>query len=166
MTSTSRARRALISVVVLVVLAAIAFGNIGGQGIFGTLNRITQPIRTATGLQQNWLVFAPPRTMSAYVIARVDDADGTSSDFAIPADKGLGAYVDYRWHKYEEAIRVDDGSRYWPAYADYIAGRARAEGRHPIRVTLIRRWSDTMPPGPGPERGPWREYPIYVRDLR
>jgi hypothetical protein len=102
-------------------------------------------------------VFAEPRDISAYVDARVDYSDGTSSVHPIPGASGLDAYVDYRWQKYEEVIRPDDGKQLWPAYANYIAGLARAEGRDPVRITLIRRWSPTLPPGPGPERGPWQQ---------
>jgi hypothetical protein len=116
----------------------------------------------ATGLDQDWGVFAPPPTISFFVEGRVDDADGTTSVWANPLRPGLGTYVDYRWHKYEERLRLDDEQRLWAPYARYLADQARAAGHTPVRVSLVRRWASTRPPGPGPEHGPWQEYTFFV----
>src|ERR1700760_3173209 len=102
-----RLRRALASVALVVAVAVIVLGNVPDVGLWGKLRTATQPIRSATGLNQNWQVYAPPRRISAYVDARVTYSDGTSSIFGIPNRRGLGAFVDYRWQKYEEAIRAD-----------------------------------------------------------
>jgi len=147
----------LISVGVVVTIAAIIVGNMPDSALKSSLDDVAAPFLNATGLYQNWSVFSQPRILSGYVDGRVDNSDGTSSVYPIRIRRGLEASMDYRWHKYEEAIRPDDGQRLWPAYAEYLADRARADGHHPVRVTLIRRWSDTLPPGPGPERGPWHE---------
>lgn len=157
----SRARRIagrlLISVGLVVAVAAMAVGNMPDSALKAELDRVAGPIRNAVGLYQGWDVFAQPRDVSAYVDARVDYSDGTQSIHPISAASGLGAYVDYRWQKYEEMICLDEGKQYWPAYANYVAGLARTQGRDPVRVTLIRRWAATRPPGPGPERGPWQQ---------
>ena len=42
---------------------------------------------------------------------------------------------------------------------------ARAEGRQPVRVSLVRRWADSNAPGPGPARGPWHEFTFYVETV-
>ncbi len=143
----------------------MVLGNLPEVGVMGDLRAATQPIRSATGLNQNWRVYSPPRSLSAYVEARVDYSDGTSSLTSIPGRRGIGAFIDYRWQKYEEAIRPDTGQPYWADYADYVADRARAEGRKPVRVTLIRRWAETLPPGPGPERDPWRAFTMYTKEF-
>jgi hypothetical protein len=159
-------RQVVISIGLLVTVVAILAGNMPDSGLKATLDVVAQPFRNATGLYQGWQVFAEPRTVSAYVEGRVDCSDGSSAEYAIPSRPGLEAYADYRWQKYEEMIRVDDGNQWWPAYAQYLANRARSDGRDPVRVTLLRRWADSMPPGPGPERGPWHEFPMYVMALR
>jgi hypothetical protein len=155
-------RRALGSAALVAAVAIIFLGNMPDVGLLGSLRSITQPIRSATGLNQNWRVYSPPRDISAYVEARVDYSDGTASVYSIPDRPGIGTLVDYRWQKYMEVIRPDAGEPYWPAFAEYVANRARAEGRDPVHVTVIRRWADTLPPGPGPERGPWHEYTMYA----
>jgi hypothetical protein len=161
----SSLRRALSSAALVAAVAVMVAGNLPEVGLMGDLRAATQPIRSATGLNQNWRVYSPPRILSAYVEARVDYSDGTSSNSSIPGRRGVGAFVDYRWQKYEEVIRADSGEPYWPHYARYIADRARAEGKDPVRVTLVRRWANTLPPGPGPERDQWHAYTIYTTDV-
>jgi hypothetical protein len=161
----------VISIGLLVTVGAIVIGNLPDSGLKATLGAATQPILNASGLQQQWGVFAEPRTVSAYVDARLDFADGSAATYPIPDSPGSAAYVDYRWQKYEEMIRPDDGKSLWASYADYLANQARAQGRDPVRVTLIRRWADTLPPGPGPERGPWQQavmaaFPMETRTPR
>lgn len=158
----SSLRRTLGSAALIVTVAVIVLGNLPEVGLMGDLRAVTQPIRSATGLNQNWRVYSPPRVLSAYVDARVDYSDGTSSVYPIPGRRGIGAFIDYRWQKYEEVIRPDTGEPLWPGHAEYVADRARAKGKNPVRVTLIRRWAETLPPGPGPERGPWHEYTMYT----
>jgi hypothetical protein len=158
----SSLRRALGSAALIITVAVIVLGNVPGVGWLGDLRAATQPVRSATGLTQNWQVYSPPRTLSAYVDARVDYADGTSSVYSIPGRRGVGAFVDYRWQKYEEAIRPDSGKSLWAGYAEYVADRARAQGKDPVRVTLIRRFANTLSPGPGPPREPWHEYTMFT----
>jgi hypothetical protein len=153
----SVAGQVVISIGLLLAVGAIVVGNLPDSGLKAALDVAAQPIRNATGLQQDWGVFSEPRSVSAYVDGRVDFADGTSAIYAIPDSPGLGALMDYRWQKYEEMIRPDDGKWLWTAYADYLANQARAQGHDPVRVTLIRRWADTRPPGPGPQRSPWQQ---------
>ncbi len=165
-TDRSSLRRALGSAALIAAVAVMVLGNLPEVGLMGDLRAATQPIRSATGLNQNWRVYSPPRMLSAYVEARVDYSDGTSSIDSIPGRRGLGEFIGCRWQKYEEAIRPDIGEPYWADYAEYVADRARAQGKDPVRVTLIRRWADTLPPGPGPERGPWHAYTMYTTEVR
>jgi hypothetical protein len=154
--------QALISLLLIVTVGAVLVVNMPASLLRQDLGHVTQPILNATGLDQNWAVFSRPRTMSAYVFARIEYADHTSSVATIPSGHGLDAYVDYRWQKYEEQIRLDDGAWLWARYAKYVANTARENGRQPVQVSLVRRWADTNPPGPGPERVPWREFTFYV----
>jgi hypothetical protein len=158
----SRLGRILISVGIACTVVAVVVLDMPDSHLKSLFMVPVAPFVRATGLDQDWGVFAPPRTISLYVEARIDDADGTTSTVTIPRRTGIGAYSDYRWQKYEERLRLDANDRLWAPYAELLVRRARAEGRSPVRVSLVRRWADTLPPGPGPERGPWQEFTFYV----
>ncbi|ORA21375.1 hypothetical protein [Mycobacterium aquaticum] len=164
--SRSVLRRAIASVALAFIVAAIVIGNIPASALRTALDTVTEPFREVAGIEQFWAMYSNPRDISAYVDGHVDNADGTSIVYAVPGNRGMAAYSDYRWQKYMEMIRPDDGKSLWPAYAEYLADRARSEGHDPVRVTLVRRWAQTLPPGPGPAHGPWQEVTIYVRDVR
>ena len=159
--------RTIMSLFVTGIVIAIVAGTFPDVGIQGAVRAATQPVRTITGLNQHWDAFSPnPRGYSFYIDGIVDFADGTSTTYPFPKSVGPGAYADYRWHKYQESLRPGFGEQRWPAYADYLAHEARAPGREPVRVTLIRRWSDTLPPGPGPQREPWSRETLFVLEFR
>lgn len=157
--------RGLISVGVTITVLAVLVLNMPDSQLRSQLMAVAGPYVRATGLDQDWGVFAPPRTVSVLVEARIEDADGTTDVVTLPGRTGLGAYADYRWGKFEERLRLDANDRLWEPFARFVADRARAEGRSPVRVSLVRRWARTLPPGPGPERDPWREFTFYVLRL-
>ena len=154
--------RLLISVGVVVTVLAVLVVDMPASQLRADLIGPAGWFVRVVGLDQDWGVFAPPRTMSLFVEGRVDDADGTTSVWANPLRPGPGAYTDYRWHKYEEHLRLDAEQELWAPYARYLADRARAAGRTPVRVSLVRRWAQTLPPGPGPDHGLWHEYTFFV----
>ncbi len=158
-------RRLVASVGLAFVVIAIVVGNMPNSALRSAIDLVANPFRQFTGLYQDWSVYAPPRDISSYVEARVDNADGTSEVYPIPDRRGITAFADYRWQKYMEVVHLDSGRQYWPALADFMARRARADGHNAVRVTLVRRWAQTLPPGPGPERMPWQEWNFYVADL-
>ena len=157
--------QALISLFVLVIVGAILVINMPDSQLKRDLNRLAIPIVNVTGLDQNWGIFSAPRTIAAYVDAQVKFSDGSTTIVKLPTGSGVSAYVNYRWQKYEEVIRPDDGKQYWNAYAAYVANGARKPGREPVQVTLFRRWAPSLPPGPGPAHGAWQQFPIYTLDL-
>lgn len=157
--------RLVISIGVVVALFAIVVVNMPASRLRENLSKYTLPIVNAAGLNQDWSIFSQPRTLAAYVNARIDFADGSSTVRSISTDHWFNAYVDYRWQKYEEIIRPDGGRPYWHDYAEYVAAQARRNGHTPIRVTLLRRFAHTNPPGPGPAHAPWQEVSMYVLDL-
>jgi hypothetical protein len=159
--------RALISLVVLAVVFVVATVNLPDSQIKTWLldHGIARTLR-ATGLDQNWGVFSDVRRLSIYVEGRVDNADGSAVTTEVPHRPGIGAFADYRWHKYGEQLRLDDNSRLWEPYARLLADRERAQGHTPVRVTLVRRFADTLPPGPGPERKDWTSFTFYTLELK
>lgn len=162
----SAAGRALISLVVLAVLLVVLVVNFPDSRIKTYLldHGFARALRT-TGLDQNWGVFSDVRRISVYVEGRVDNADGSNTVSEVPHRSGIAAFADYRWHKYGEQLRLDDNKRLWEPFATLLADRERAKGRTPVRVTLVRRFADTLPPGPGPERKGWTSFPFYTLEL-
>lgn len=160
------AGRALISFMLVVMLAAIGVTNMPESETRARLSTLAQPFLNATGLDQNWAIFSPnPRSLVVFVESHIDYADGTSRVWPIPADPGLSAYRDYRWHKFAEQMHRDTNERLWPTFAEYVAAQERAEGSDPVRVTLVRRVIELLPPGPGPDDRHLPDERFYTLEL-
>jgi hypothetical protein len=106
------------------------------------------PLLSATGLGQGWGMFAPePRQQQIDLRLSVRDADGRLSTWRIPARGALlGASSDYRWRKWLEWQFMPGADAVSPT-VDYVVRRQRAAGRHPVRVTVVRRLAQLPPPG-------------------
>lgn len=155
--------RGVISGVLVLTLAAVLATNLPPSEVRDGLTKTAGPYLTAIGLDQNWGVFAPdPRPESVLVEARVEYADGGTSVWRVPRARGFAELHDYRWQKYGENVRLDDRQALWRPLAEYVARDARRGGRQPVKVTLVRRWSPILPPGPGPGSEPWREYAYFT----
>jgi hypothetical protein len=154
--------QALLSVFLVVVLAAIVVVNLPASKLRSTASDATEPVIDVLGLNQNWNVFAPdPRRESLGLEARISFADGTHASWRPYVGGNLvGHYRDYRWGKYMENVRLDQNRRLWPALADWVA-RHEAHGRAVRKVVLIRRWRELKPPGAGSNEGPQRVYVFY-----
>lgn len=128
--------------------------------------RGVDPVARALGMDQSWSVFADPYRIKVIVEVRIRYRNGGTGRWTVPrGDPLIGANWDYRWRKWEEELRQDRYSNLWRPAAEYVARREREQGRDPVRVTLVRRWYDLEPPGPGPDRGPWQQFAFYTLDL-
>ena len=164
--STSGGRLA-ISVFVLFTVFSVVVWNLPTSEVKTKALKVVRPYITLTSLEQNWGVFSPdPRSISIDLVARVRSADGTEVTLHVPRGNDVyGAYWDYRWWKWVEWIRQDEQDHLWKPAALWFARKAASEGKQPTRVTLVRRWYELLPPGPGPSRGPWHEYSFYTLTL-
>jgi hypothetical protein len=160
----STAGRIAISVFVLFTVFSVAVWNLPASDVKQKSLKVVRPYITLTSLDQNWGVFAPdPRRISIDMQARIRFADGSTSTLDLPRSNDVyGAYWDYRWRKWAEWIRQDAQNQLWKPAALWFARKAAVGGRQPIEVVLVRRWYELLPPGPGPSRGPWQEYPFYT----
>lgn len=118
------------------------------------------------GLVQDWAVFSPnPRSDSIDVRARIEYADGTIDYWDFPEfDPWFGASRQYRWHKVQERIRLDNRESYWPPFAQWVAAEQVRDGVEPASVTLIRRWIEHGPLTAGgriSDSG-WNEFEFYT----
>jgi hypothetical protein len=164
----SVAGRAAISVFVSVTVICLALWNLpDDSALQQKSSRVVRPFMLATGLNQNWGVFAPnPRRETLDFVARLTYADGTTETVTVPrGGRLIGSYWDYRWRKWYEYVRSDDHEDLWAPAAAWFAGRARAEGKQPVKVVLVRRWQPTLPPGPGPSHASWHEFAYYTYEV-
>jgi hypothetical protein len=164
--STSAGRLA-ISVFVLFTVFSVVVWNLPTSEVKRKALKVVRPYITLTSLDQNWGVFSPdPRRISIDMVARVRYADGTEETIRVPRGNDFyGAYWDYRWWKWVEWIRQDAQDQLWKPAALWFARKAASEGKEPTQVTLVRRWYELLPPGPGPSRGAWHEYSFYTLTL-
>ena len=81
----SRAGRAAISVFIVVTVVSVVVWNLPPSEIKNEALAFTGPYVRATGLNQNWGVFAPdPRRHTLELYARVRYADGSEEVVALP----------------------------------------------------------------------------------
>ena len=98
-------RRVLVSVFLVVTVAAVLVQNMPDSVIKTGLMVPAQPYLNLTGLDQSWSIFSPnPRQQTVYVLARVERADGSVAVHPVPTGIGPSEYWGYRWQKYEESL--------------------------------------------------------------
>jgi hypothetical protein len=110
---------------------------------------VAQPYLAATGLWQYWDMFAPkPFSLVAAVEARITFADGTRKTWVLPGpeDVRFGKYFRERWRKWRNAVRVDANRAIWPEAARLAARRHANPANPPVRVDLVRSWTEIPPP--------------------
>jgi hypothetical protein len=160
----SRWGRIAISALIVVLMGSVLVINAPQSITKRALMIAAVPIVNVTGLDPGWAVYAPaPRMVSYYLDARILDRDGTVSVRSIPLSRGLNEYWDYRWQRYGDTLINSPGNdTRWAPYCRWVAAQERAAGRHPVTVTLRTIASQTLPPGPGPERAPWGARDFYT----
>ena len=130
---------------------------------------MVRPVLDATGLNQNWNLFAPnPRRSTLRLEARIDYADGTSSVWRTPiSDPFVGTYRAFRWRKWASYVLSNSRRSLWPAAAAWLAKIHTREGKVPVRVTLFRQFFFAPKPGSGDSlQPPWREDLLYSVQIR
>ena len=154
--------RSLLSVFIGLILGTLLLIQLPGSYLRSEAVDIVDPFANATGLDQDWAVFAPePRKLSIDLVANISYADGSRRRWRIPRSNNFfGIYWDYRWIKYMEHVNRDVNKYLWVPLARWVA--REKDGASPVtRVDLIRRWSNLNPPGPGPDQSPWQEYKFF-----
>jgi hypothetical protein len=161
------AGRVAISLFIVVTLAFVVVTNLPRSSLRHDVLVPGQPYLNALGLDQRWNVFAPePRKQAIDLVSLVTFSDGSQTEWRLPSRAALvGAYSDYRWRKWLENATADAHRELWRPQALWIARNASSAGRRPVRVVLVRRFYDLLPPGTTPDRGPWKEFAYYTLDL-
>ncbi len=160
----TRGGRAIISAFATVTVVFLVLWNLPDSALRARTFRVVEPYIRATGLDQNWGVFAPdPRRATTQLVARATYADGRFEDFESPkGDPILSAYWDYRWRKWDEWAMSPEHQDLWRPTAAWFARKASEAGEEPVKVVLVTRSYPLLPPGPGPDRGGWQESEYYT----
>lgn len=160
----SRLGRVAIGIVMVLGIVWVLLPNLPESGVRDDIASVWKPAEQI-GLVQDWAVFSPnPRSQSIDVRARIAFDDGSIDFWDVPDfDPAIGALRQYRWHKWQERLRLDDHEVYWLPTAEWIADHNARDGVRPLRVTLIRRWIDHEPltaAGPTINHG-WNQFEFY-----
>lgn len=153
----STAGRAAISVLIVVLLGIVAIVVMPDSLTKNALVPVAGRVANVIGLDQGWAVYAPaPRRVSSYLEARVLDRDGTTTVVPTPITSGLSEYWDYRWQRYADTLlNGPDNVPRWAPYARWVADQQRAQGRHPVIVSLWNISAESQPPSAPTPRTPW-----------
>jgi len=156
--------RAVITGVIVFILGTLLASNLPASGLQNVIADLVRPVRNGVGLDQAWGVFAPdPRSTVYDFEARITYDDGKKELWRFPnGDPIISSYRDYHWQKFSEQVRLDDRSGLWEPFAAWLARTHDTPSRHPVEVTLVRRWFDLQPPGTKPSRGPWNRYEYFT----
>ncbi len=159
--------RAVITGLIIFVLGTLLASNLPASGLQNFMANLVRPVRNGVGLDQAWGVFAPdPRSTVYDLEGRITYDDGHTDIWHWPqGDPIVSAYREYHWQKFAEQVRLDDQSGLWRPFAIWLARAHDRTGRHPVSVTLVRRWYDLNPPGTKPHRGPWNRYEYFSLDV-
>src|SRR5205085_1208998 len=98
-----------------------------------------------------------------HVVATVTYADGTTADWQLhKRNPVLGAYVDYRWRKWQEFV-VSPGfeTSLGHPFAVFVARRLATPTKRPVKVALTNNFYDLSQPG-FPDTHIERHQPFYT----
>jgi hypothetical protein len=143
------AGRIAISIFLIVTLITLLTANLPASYLQGKLLSADHWYLYGTGLDQGWGVFAPdPRRQTVGISAVVTFADGSQATWRPKRrDPVVGAYIDYRWIKWEEFAASIANSNLWQPVAVFAARRLATPTRRPVSVTLRNHSKDLYAPG-------------------
>jgi hypothetical protein len=143
----------MISGLVALIFLIAAVSNMPGSEIQRLLVPVVKPIAVATGLDQQWAMFAPnPPRRVKYLEVHVVLADGSDRVWTPPVSEGLaGAVSSHRWRKLSETLLTDEEVR--PQLARWVVREVTEPDERAVRVQIILLIVELVPPGvsgPGP----------------
>jgi hypothetical protein len=103
-----------------------------------------------TGLWQYYTVFVPPRFFNLYLEAKVELENGEVTTYKYPRMENLSLFEKMQKERYRKlfndiANNPTDGVL-WPDLARFAARSVYSKGgKRPVRVLLVRYWSDILP---------------------
>jgi hypothetical protein len=139
--------RALISAFVSVVVLISVVWNLPDSAIKSTFTPPLEPVAATTGLNQQWLMYAPnPIQRLEFVDIHVTMADGTDRVWAMREDHPIGGQFSwYHWQKLKEQSIRQAGIR--AGIAHWAVRQLTMPSEHPARVQMIFHAQDNPAPG-------------------
>lgn len=149
--STTRGGRRLLNVVAVVLLTAMLISNLPDSQVKEQLTFLERPVTDATGLSQNWALFAPrPRSTTLRLRAEIERADGTVEEWTPPVgDPMIGVFRTYRWRKWAGGTVVPRRSALHRGAATYLVAQAADDAVPVVEVRLYRGVYEQGQPGSG-----------------
>ncbi len=157
----------LVSMVLVVLLGALVAWNMPDSAIRDRVRPVVERLVNVTGLVQAWNVYAPdPARVTTEFTARIDYADGTSAQWQPPrGDPLFDQYRTYRWVPATIRLSYDTNQAFRRSFAEWLAQSQDHGERQPVRVELLRRWRELVPPGGGSTDGGWQQEVLFTLDL-
>jgi hypothetical protein len=148
--------------IALIVVIAVASNMPGGE-IQRLLIPVVKPIAVATGLEQQWDMFAPnPPRRAKHLEVHVTLADGRIRVWTPPRSDGRVMGASHRWRKLSETLLTEERVR--PQLAHWVVGEVTRPDERAVRVQIFVLTEDLAPPGAsGP--GPTGVQTLYDRPL-
>ncbi len=148
----------MLSSFLVATLCAVVLWNLPKSELREVTAPLVEPVVNLTGLDQRWNLFAPnPPRMTYETVARIEYADGGLVLWQPPRND--------RWRKWLGAIRSERSRRLWEPTAAWIAEHHDRGGRRPVRVELVLRSLELLPPGSGQPEPAWQEEIFYTHDV-
>jgi hypothetical protein len=116
-----RIARLAVSVAILAWLVGIVVWNMPNSATRNAVLPKVQPLMTATGIQQNWGVFAPnPRNEEWDMTIEMYYADGSMREWTFPDNQLVGMWFVFRWQKQMEALINENNTANAEAFAKWL----------------------------------------------
>jgi hypothetical protein len=139
-------------------LSAVTLWNLPNSELQKVTAPVLEPVVNVAGLDQRWNLFAPNPPRRTYeTVARIEYADGGLVLWQPPRND--------RWRKWLGAIRSERSRRLWQPTAAWIADHHDSGGRRPVRVELVLRSRELLPPGSNQPEPGWQEEVFYTHDI-
>src|SRR4051794_19155795 len=145
----SAVRQAATRCLLVVVVLIGVFWSLPDSALKQAVTPSLAPIAWATGLDQNWRMFAPnpPRVFSDVAVV-VEMRDGTKRVWRFNADQSnynLFNWDSSRKRKMKEAVISQKGTR--AGFAAWVVRQVTKPNEQPVRVTIVLETQPVAPPG-------------------
>jgi hypothetical protein len=143
----SRVGEFAISVVVVLVLTIGVVWSLPDAEFKRRLTPVLQPVALATGLEQDWRMYAPePLGRLEFVEVRVTMTNDVQRVWTTPrGDRVVGAFAWYHWQKLKENLVREPTIRVGMAH--WVVHRLTGRSERAARVQMILRTESLPAPG-------------------
>ncbi len=160
----SRVREAAASVVIVLVLAVGVEWSLPNSAIKSAISPVLEPVGLASGLDQNWSLFAPsPPQRQEDIEVHVRLSNGLDKVWTLPrTNRVFGVAFTHRWRKFKESLITTPRIR--ADFVHWVVREIAGPGERAVHAEMILRTEDVLPPGTS-GRGQKGVETLYSEDL-